>query len=356
MKRLLYILSLSLAVVSCQRRELTYLYDPTCEVVVDVDWSNMSTTPTGMSVYCYPEDGGDAVVAVSNDISSITVNLPQGSYNILVFNQIPTDYGTVSFSGMDSFETAEVSTVSSDSKWAESKSGVGLVRDPEEIAAATYVGFVVSSEDVATKVEYDSGVATKSGESVTKYISVTPKVIIKNIVVRVRVSGIYNHQSTRATLYGLAGGYNFSQQTSHTTQATHVLEDWTKTVYDGYSEGELSITFTSFGLPAQSTTTRSYEDWDGRLDIDILLVDNATITSETVYLNDKVTINSSDDDTKADISADINIDTGFTFDLDSTSDDKPIVLPDVEPVDGSSSGFSAEIDDWGDKVVIDVPI
>ncbi|MFI3239459.1 MAG: DUF5119 domain-containing protein [Bacteroidales bacterium] len=342
---------------SCHRRELTYEDNFTVPIVINADWSDMSSAPTGMSVYCYPESGEAPTIVITNNISSATVNLLEGTYKILVFNQIPSDFGTISFSGMDSYETAEINTVADASKTAKASSEIA--REPEELATATYIDLEISDEVVQRTMDLrSSGTVTRSEDLVYQSIYVTPKVVIKTTRVTVRITGIYNFYSSSATLYGMADGYNFSEQKSHTSMTTHSLESWSSTTYaEDYREGEITTTFVCFGLPGQTTTTRSddYSDWDGMLDIDITLVDKQTIVSESIPLNDKVTTTgddsskSEDTDITTNVNVDININSGFTFDDDPTSDDKPIVLPDVESAVGGESSFDATIDDWGEE-------
>ncbi|MFI3278425.1 MAG: DUF5119 domain-containing protein [Rikenellaceae bacterium] len=369
MRWITLIIYMSLAFSSCHRRPLTYAYSTTVEVVINADWSNLSETPTGMSVYCYPESGEAPTVTIANinsTESSISVNLSAGNYTVLVFNQIPSDFGTILFSGMDSYETAEINAVSTTSSWAESKESSSLIRDPEELAAATYLDLEVPEEVVNEFNQLRSSEEDLSPEAlIYKTIDVTPKVVIKNTRVRVRITGIYNYRSARATLYGMASGYNFSEQASHSTMSTHVMESWSSTVYEeDYREGEIVTVFSCFGLPAQSTATRStdYSNWPGQMDIDILLVDNSTIVSESVSLCDKITTSSdgdsksedSDVDVNLDVSVDINIDSGYG--LDDDDDDTPIVLPDVLPEGGSTSGFDADVEDWGEEEGYDLQI
>ncbi len=360
-KYILYILSAMLLLLSCERRELTYDYQPTVAIVVNTDWSDMSTTPSGMSVYCYPEDGSDPIVVITNNISYATVDLPMGVYKILVFNQIPSDFGTLSFDGLDSYETAAIYSVPSSSTSSISKTGAETVRDPEEVAAATYLDLEVT-EDAINESIYARTLSTKAEDLIYKNIYVTPKVVIKTTRVKIRISGIYNFYSADAQLYGMATGYNFSQEKSHTDMVTHSLQSWTSTTYEeDYREGEISINFTCFGLPGQtaSSVVADYADWEGVIDVDILLVDQSTIISESIPLNDKITATSTDDtkadvdtETTMDVSVDIDISTGYGLD----DDDDAVELPDVEPVGGSSSGFDATVDDWGTSEDFDVPV
>ncbi len=358
MKKSLYIICISIIALSCERRELTYDYDPTVAVVLNVDWSDLSETPSGMSVYCYPESGETPTLVTRNINStsvSVTVNLAAGNYNILVFNQIPSDFGTVSFDGLTSFETAQVNAASTSSDWAFSKSDSELVRDPEEVAIATYLNLEITEEDVREKLYLDSQDDVIADQVFYKEITVAPQVVIRTTRVKIRLAGIYNFSAVRATLYGMATGYNISDEKSHTDKATHVLESWSSTTFDDYREGEITAYHTSFGMPGQTTETRSYDysEWDGQLDIEFLLVDNQTIESASYTLKDVLTL-SADEAARSDQVDQDDID--IYFDIDYNSDDTPITLPDVMPEGGASSGFDATVRDWGDEISYDIPL
>lgn len=347
--------------LSCQRRALTYDYDPTVEIVINADWSDMEGTPTGMSVYCYPEDGGKPTVAIANinsKESSIRVQLGAGIYNILVFNQIPSDYGTVGFSGMESYETASINAVSTTSKWAVSKGEDDLVRDPEEVAAATYLDLEVTEEAIREIIEMRSKGETKAEDMIYITIDVAPKVVVKTSRVKIKLDGIHNYRSARATLYGMATGYNFAEQKSYSDKVTHILESWTSTVYEGdFRYGEITAFHTSFGLPGQTTETRGddFSQWEGELDIDYLLVDNKTIFSESYDLAGHVTLAEEliTASGEGDNQGDVNDPADIYIDLENA----PLTtLPDVKPEGGAEGGFDATIDDWGDEEIHDIPI
>ncbi len=368
MKRLLYILCLCLLFISCERRELIDNYNPTVDIAIDVDWSNMSAVPSGMSVYCYPVSGDAPTIAIANITSvqsSITVSLTAGIYNILVFNQIPSDFGTIGFSGMDSYDTASIGAISSTTLAAlVSKNGDEYIREPEELAAATYLDLEVTQEAVTYSVELKSKGYTKSEELIWTTVSLVPEVVIKNTQVTVRVSGIYNYYSATARLYGMATGYNFAKQQSHSDMTSHLLEEWRSTTYEEDSrEGEITITFTCFGLPGQnaSSLVSDYAEWEGVMDLDITLVDQLTVISESIELCDKITTTSSskaDDDEQSDTEAnlDMNIDIDISSGFGLTDGDDPIVLPDVTPAGSTGSAFDATVDDWGDEEIYDLLI
>ena len=349
MKRMLYVLIICFLQFSCERRELTYNYR-SCKVAVHMDWSRLEqasgVAPSGMSVMFYPQQEGDVVMVQSNHIDKAIVALRAGRYNILVFNQIPSDFGTIAFKGMDSFETAEVFAKPMDSKWYKPTGGDEIIaRKPEYLAVATYLDFEITEEMVDEAMQLDD----EYGEVPPSVIlDFEPKLVIKNISIQMRVVGIQNIQAVRAAIKGMSVGYHFASCKSRSNTATHLLEEWQKTNYEGTStEGELRTVLASFGLPKQLTSTKSEDDWTGSLAFEILLVDNKTLIKQESFLDKHfVTLPGGEQ------SADLLIKVGLSTD----PDDKPIELPDVEPEGDGGGGFEGDLGDWEDEEIVDIPL
>lgn len=362
MKQLLYIIGICLVALSCERRELTYDYSPYCEVVVNVDWSNMDETPTGMTIRAYPQDGGEPTVLQSNTITSGTLKLPAGVYNILVFNQIPSDFGTVGFRGLDKWETAEVYAAeqTSTASWTTSKSDASVVKEPEDVAVATYLDVEICEDCINKSTEQYK----LTGERIViATLDLKPKVVVKRTLVRVKVDGISNLLSTRAVLTGMADGYNFSTQQSTETYVSHTLESWTIEDYEyGEQYGETNVYFMSFGLPETITSTRASDDWSGSIYLQMLLVDNKTIVEHTADITKRTSSIEEDEESKADdetdTDVDVDVETNITVEVGFSDDPDDAIpsLPDVQPEGSSSSGFDATVEDWGDEQSYDLPV
>ncbi len=345
-KLLLYVICFCLVAISCERRELTYNYSPYCEVVINVDWENMSKTPNGMTVICYPESGAAPITKVNGDnVKQETLLLPAGVYNIVVFNRQVSDFDYVGFRGMDKFETAEVHSLSTTSKWAVSKAESELVTEPDEVGVATYLDVEIKQECIEKSTE----LYKKEGKHIVAHtLDLTPVVVVKKTRVNVRVKGIHNLRSTRATLFGMSEGYNFSTQMSVPINVTHVLEQWKIEEYEyGEEYGGTNTEFISFGVPNYATPTRAGAngDWNGSIDLSMLLVDNKTVMNfKNIPLKDKLTY----EEETGKLTTTIRIDVGY--------DDTVPDLPDVKPEGGTESGLDADIDSWGDEDVTTVPI
>ncbi len=365
MKKILYIICVCLVTISCERRTLTYSYNPTVEVVVNVDWSDMSVAPEGLSIYCYPETGESPTIKIVNltsdeqaaMASSTTINLGVGEYKFLVFNQTPSEFSSINFSGMSSYESAEVYASNTTSRWYVSKSEETLVVDPDELAAATYHSVEITQEAIDEVL----GLREKyidTDEQIEPYatIDLAAAVVIKTTRVTVKLNGINNLSSVRATLYGMATGYNFSTQTSHSDYATHLLESWSIAKYaEDVTKGEIVAYFTCFGIPGTTTETRVLDSsWGGTMHLEMLLVDLSTITETDHVLHDKTTlmyddvINKSDEDDSTTQYDDSDVDISVDVDDD-------ITLDDVMPEGGSSGGFDASVGNWEDEQQVEIP-
>ena len=101
------------------------MHPHTAAMRVNVDWSDFldKETPSGMTVIMYPQSGelSEPVFTRSNTISHAIVNLPEGRYNSVVFNQSESEFGTLGFRNMGKFSTAEVVTVEAAAKWYSTK-------------------------------------------------------------------------------------------------------------------------------------------------------------------------------------------------------------------------------------------
>ena len=347
MRKLICAILLSLVHFSCNRRELTYDY-VSCKVEVNVDWSTLedkqSQPPSGMTVMFYPQKGGRIIKSQTNNVEQTVVSLQAGVYDVLVFNQITTDFGTVGFKGMDKFASAEVYAKPTDSKWYQTKGDDEVVvRIPEYIAAATVESFEMTEELVEESMSRKN-----SGEtSPLLKINLEPKLVVQDIKLQVKIIAINNLLDTRATLKGISTGYHFASKTSSSNRGVHLLEDWKKSLYGGESkDGEIYTSLSSFGLPNVSSDTRVESNWSGSLEFELLLADNETISKWNVPLSKHIEMNPDSDH---------NIDILIQVGLSTDTDDKPIELPDVKP-EGGGGGFDPDLGDWGDEDIIDLPL
>ena len=365
MKNILYIISLCIAIISCERRELTYDYYPFCDVSIAVDWSYafpVIEKPTGMSVWSYPKNGGKPIINQSNNVDQIDISLREGIYDIVVFNQTPFEFGTLGFRNTGSLETLEVYAVEElASKWYTSKaeSDEHILRQPEKFAVVVYRDFEVTEDMVEdtrfsrAKAKAKSKVSSETVKSETKSnLTLIPRGVIYDAKISIRVKGIHNLRSVRAAVSNMAEGYETNNNRGNITPATHIVTESTK--QGSYGEGVVYMTYTTFGLMGDKDnplyTSDNFEYWKGKLHLEVLLVDNKTVKEFDFNLDDSIVnvIEKKADDGTPLIELELLID-GY-------NGLSPIELPDVKPEGGSAEGFSADIENWGNEDIVDIPI
>lgn len=343
MKRIfIYMMYVCLFMVatSCEHKELCYHHPHTAKVSFISDWSEFEKeTPTGMTVMVYPQHGGEEIKHLTHDIGNATMDLPVGIYHSIIFNQSESEYGSVSFRGMENYETAEVYTNGTKSSWYKTRAeNERVVTAPEWIGTSRHEGAEVTQEMVDATGE-DMLARTNQRNALGIVIAEhTPQNIIYTVSVTVHIKGFHNLRSARASLDGLAEGYFFGSGKYSENTVTQLIENWEKTTdKDDPTKGTITATITCFGLPEGHTATAE----ENLFSLSLLLVDNKTVKDYTFHVGDRFIY---DDDNA---SANLNLHLDLTL-------DGP--LPDVEPEGGSSSGFDATVDDWGDEEDVEIEV
>lgn len=281
----------------------------------------------------------DAITHLSNNTSQTIVNLPINRYHVLVFNQSTSEFGSLSFRGLDKQETAEVVATEQSSRWYTARSEYDkIASNPEWLGVANYSGAKVTQQMIDDEVAATMNVnaTTRSGQPLIA--SLVPQNVIYTVTVKVHIKGIYNLRSARASINGLAEGYSLTLAQPLGSKVTHLLEEWTmKRDPSDPTRGVIEASITSFGLPNGHQSSVD----ENLLTLSLLLVDNKTIMDYSFHVGDKFTKNNNEYDVRLE----------YLLEIDDN-----ITLPDVKPEGGSSGGFTAEVEDWGDEEQIDIDI
>ncbi len=330
-----------LIMASCTHKDLCYHHPHTAKVSFMSDWSKFEKeTPTGMTVMVYPQQGSETIKHLTHDISNATLNLPVCIDHSIIFNQSESEYGSVSFRGMDSYETAEVYTNSTKSSWYKTRAeDERVVTDPEWIGTSRHEGAEVTQQMVDATGE-DMLARTQQRNALGFVIAEhTPQNIIYTVTVTVHVKGFHNLRSARASLDGLAEGYYFGSGKYSKNSVTQLIENWQKNVDEvDPTKGTITATITCFGLPEGHTATPE----ENRFSLSILLVDNKTVMDYTFDVGDRF-----ENDNSADVKVSLSLDLEIEI-------EEP--LPDVKPEGGSGSGFDATVDEWGDEENVEIEV
>lgn len=364
-------LCLLVLLVACDRRELEYNYHPFCEITVRVDWSALTERPTGMSVYFYPEDGSEPIVKLTNQVDEARVSVREGTYNVLVFNQSPSEFGSITFQEMDRFSTAKVSATRTPGGSEPHGAEEPEVYGPEPLAVATHLRLEVTEQmvtDYQAQVKAEATPSRQVPSAATLQLTARP--LTFNATVHVHVSGIQNVRSVRGRFSGMASGCTLATGTPLAATSTYIVEQWDITHDDtDYTQGTLTGRFTTFGLVEEALSTAAASVSTGRsataasrgteraatdnlLSLDILLVDNQTLVTALFPVGDRI------EELKEELSirVEVGTDTGGTPPEGQDNPQAPLPLPDVKPENGTSSGFDATVEDWGEETEIDIDV
>ena len=290
-------------------------------VRINVDWHLFDKeVPTGMTVKVFPWSGGAPHTVLTNEITHADFSLEPGKYRVLVFNQSTTEFGTLDFLGMDSYETARVVVQHATSRWYSRGDDELIGVEPEWLASDKLDEFEVS-EDFSE-------------------VTLTPRNVLSHIQVSVKVPSIGYLRYARGSLTGISEGFLLGQGKPLKSKVTYLLESWTKTIdVNDATLGTLKTSVKCFGLPE---TTQLDAD-NNKLSLSALLIDNKTQIDHQFAVGDKF----QKDDNSSEL--------GYTVTL-HVDVKVPEPLPEVKPSEGSSGGFDVTIQDWGKPEDIDIEL
>lgn len=290
-------------------------------VRINVDWRLFDKeVPTGMTVMVFPWSGGAPHTALTNDITHADFFLEPGKYHVLVFNQSTTEFGTLDFLGMDSYETARALVLHTTSRWYSRGDNELIGVEPEWLASDKLDEFEVS-EDFSE-------------------VTLTPRNVLSHIQVSVKVPSIGYLRYARGSLTGISEGFLLGQGKPLKSKVTYLLESWTKSIDENDAKlGTLKTSVKCFGLPE---TTQPDAD-NNKLSLSALLIDNKTQIDHQFAVGDKF----QKDDNSSEL--------GYTVTL-HVDVKVPEPLPEVKPSEGSSGGFDVTIQDWGKPEDIDMEL
>ena len=290
-------------------------------VRINVDWHLFDKeVPTGMTVMVFPWSGGAPHTVLTNEITHADFSLEPGKYHVLVFNQSTTEFGTLDFLGMDSYETARAVVLHTTSRWYSRGDNELIGVEPEWLASDKLDEFEVS-EDFSE-------------------VTLTPRNVLSHIQVNVKVPSIGYLRYARGSLTGISEGFLLGLGKPLQSKVTYLLETWTKSVDENDATlGTLKTSVKCFGLPE---TTQPDAD-NNKLSLSALLIDNKTQIDHQFAVGDKF----QKDDNSSEL--------GYTVTL-HVDVKVPEPLPEVKPSEGSSGGFDVTIQDWGKPEDIDMEL
>lgn len=374
MRYLLLLVAVAFAFAACERRPLWDVDEIGARVKVKVDWSRFVERPTGMTLMMF-NDRDDLTQFITNDVDSVYVTLPEGHWRIYVFNQSTFEFGNISFSGMDKFETPEAYVAQVvNSTWANRTLGPSaqkVVNGPEDLGVGLGE-FVITNKMVQQYTEFRSKVKARSGSSTkavfedseldsvyeTTAVELVPTNVVSMLEVTAYFKGIQNLYSARAAITGLAEGFYITQGRPNDNSVTQLLESWTKYVDEndptlGYVR--LKSHIPTFGLPGGYEDVEDFSQRDSTLNVftmSCLLRDLTTQLDIPFNVGHKFEV----EKYEIGIGTQVTISIRLVLKLE-IGYDHPIVLPEVPNAgDDNTSGFDATVDDWDEGETVEIPM
>jgi len=351
--------AISTVISACDRRPLEVYYPEAAIVKLNVDWlSEFKQTPSGMTVL-FAKDG-DAITqtTVTNSVNSTTVSLKPGTYKMLIFNQSKDEFGSIYFQNLtsytDALALARNVTTRTTQKWDE---GVTYMCDPERLGYATDEIVITEEmlEEQAVFVNYEHrNDSRKTVDSVLYVYNEVVYPLTTTLYVRARVRGIGNMLSVEGNIDGLANGCQLSQVWRTGETGTLLLSGWKTTLNsDNQSEGWITITVNTFGLPRGKEYLASRNAEDNVITLNFTLKDGTTKLFRFNVGKFIHYINNGEPGSELH-PADVVLALELILDAPILDETDIIVLPDVEDKKIKGGGFDAEVAPWEDGGTIDI--
>ena len=320
MKHLIFIF-LICTLFGCERRPLVYEKEGDCAVVINVNWEQLPIKPMGMSVICYPRGGGIPTIVYTNNVDKTNVTLKEGIYDIVVFNQIPSDFRRLKFTGLDLYSSIAIESVPvvTDAKWLD---GIQLHENPEHFASETLEGFEVTCD----MIDIQSKATTPSYS-----LDFMPPKVTYLLKIKINIQNIQNLRAARSLICNLSSNYLICDCSREHSDASHSLDDWELFVDDNdKTSGYITSSIEVFGISDNKSIVNNL-----RLNLQLRDKEATELVTEFIVNNE------------------LKIDeANMVITLNLQLKDP---LPDIE-IEGDDGGFDAEIGDWEDDIIQDVEI
>ena len=224
MRRLLYLFAMAAMLAACKDSGNGTVDDADGEmnVTFDVNWSNMPTKPTGLTLCFYPLGGiGNDTIMHFDVVDKVSVTLPEQDYSVICFNQSETEFPEYKFD-LSSYESASVSGVENSSL----KAGTLAVASMNSVNSST------------TRALNLMGV-------------LKPTNVVRSMSLKVHVEGLRERVEVHGSLSNMSTGVTMCDRKPIAEVADLPLppEVWNVTVPDDVSiPTELTANFATFGV------------------------------------------------------------------------------------------------------------
>lgn len=324
-----------LALVGCDRREITYYLES--ELYIRADWCecllSVEEERHGATTLLFAHSSTDARQVLMSSREEESVRLPEGLYHAIIFNRSTDGFAAIGFTGntFDSYTATarQVETRTDPDTRALTRV---ILSSPEELAADVVRDFIVteamlgnySAESALNRNASraaDDGTRVEESDPERYVLRFTPRKLTRKVNVEIHFENIHNIRSVVGTVDGVSESVLLSTAQPSPPVAVQQFVP-SEITFDPGSllNGTLSGSFNVFGFDLVMQHT---------LVLDILLIDNKTRIRQSLQGMAEEVADGSE--------------LVITLHIPS-----PERLPDVETEGTPDSGFDADVDDWGD--------
>lgn len=347
---------------SCEFREmLTYdeIYLKHMAVFdYDIDWSDLSEKPTGLTMIFYPIESEDTKVYKfhSNTVDHFHAVLPDQDYSIVCFNQSEEEFMLLKFENLDTFDGASI-----------------VARSEEEIDEFTHIryrsgntrGFNASGVLRPGTVAVASMSSAKSGSKLTKGYNASgvlrPGDPVSTMSMNIHVVGLQYTKKVVGVMSGLSAGLRMSDKTPLAMTLNQKVSDWTiNRPATDKEAGSITASFGTFGLPVNgSRAGGDFEDNvlqltfimndDTEVNFEIDMTEDVREQYEEFYYNGGAEVEGEALVIEVEIGADTSSGDPLEDNPDGTMSNGNLVLHRTE-----ASGFHIGVQGWGEEIVTEI--
>lgn len=301
---------------SCERREMTYYMES--EIEINIDWTNSGLDEQeagyGATAVFYSQDGRAPKVVLMGSRDYAKVRLPEGRYDIVVFNRSFDDFACINFRGKDKFNTLEAYAGRVNERTGE------ITGIPEKLAVASITDFEVTEEMLGN---YSDVMNTRAPGTSECVLCFAPHKQVEEMIVTVHIKGLNNVRSAVVNIDGVAASVMLA--TGEPSQKT-VIQYFELENPEYYPNSPFNGT-----MVATSNSFTFNADQPHNVQIQAQLVDGKSSFMQSFT------------------DVDINKSPGEGDKIILTMDVETGKVPDVKPEDSNGSGFDADVEDWGDE-------
>lgn len=354
----LYLLLLLLT-ASCERRELTEELYQTAKIKVSIDWSEAALDPDNdpdgdlyrASVWLFCKEGpifnGKSYKEYRlNSCLGGEIEVPIGHYSVLVFNNSVDEFSSyVGFRGTDRYETFEY-YAKADTRSSQARNATLPALLEPDVLAAWHLDNLEITPEVVTYTRTragEQGSSSRASEQANSLQDVQPTRLTTQCNLQAYARQIKSVSTAQGFLQGMAGSvFLVSGQVS--AAPTTVYFTLNHHTYDPGSttDGTLNGTFNTIGPLADPAATYGLQLW-----FTLTAAYNGSTTwptpPEAPYqfdITEQVLYAESHTPDLA-VSLELDIKVGYGL----TPDEPEITFPTVN----QGSGFSAEVEEWGEE-------